>query len=293
MIRFITLILISLFTVAFGEESTRTGHIETFSFISEYLENERTIWVYLPPEYASNPTGHYPVFYLQDGQNLMDGNTAFKKGHEWKVDETAEELILKKEITPVILVGIDHMNEQRAYEYNVLQELSQGAGQYQNQGGGGELYGYMILEELMPLINKKYRTKAGPENTAVGGASFGCNISLYLALEYPDTFGHGMGMSCATWFAGRWLNKLVRGKHKKSEVKVWLDLGDEEYDNKNWSAAEVARHKELYESFLSRGWQEDKDIKFLIAENAHHFEDDWAKRFPLVLKYFFAPEASK
>ena len=51
------------------------------------------------------PWQRYPVFYLHDGQNLFDQETAFA-GQEWRADETAEELIREGAIHPVIMVGI-------------------------------------------------------------------------------------------------------------------------------------------------------------------------------------------
>ena len=41
----------------------------------------------------------YPVFYLQDGQNLFDPATAFG-GQDWRADATADELILNGAIPP-------------------------------------------------------------------------------------------------------------------------------------------------------------------------------------------------
>ena len=40
-------------------------------------------------------TGHFPVLYMHDGQNLFDRGTAFG-GNEWQVDETLETLKVVK-----------------------------------------------------------------------------------------------------------------------------------------------------------------------------------------------------
>ena len=57
----------------------------------------------------------YPVFYLNDGQNLFDPATAFAGVH-WQVGETANRLIAEKKIRPLIIVGIDN-TKNRACEY--------------------------------------------------------------------------------------------------------------------------------------------------------------------------------
>ena len=45
-------------------------------FESSYLDHERTLAVYLPPGYDSDSNLHCPVFYLHNGQNLFDPQTA-------------------------------------------------------------------------------------------------------------------------------------------------------------------------------------------------------------------------
>ena len=52
---------------------------------SPQLGTQRDVLVYLPPSYGSSGR-HYPVLYMQDGQNLFDRVTSF--AGEWGVDET-------------------------------------------------------------------------------------------------------------------------------------------------------------------------------------------------------------
>ena len=69
---------------------TLAGNIQHHAeFSSRILNNQRDIWVYLPPGYRRATRQRYPVFYLHDGQNLFDAATAFG-GTEWNVDETAQ-----------------------------------------------------------------------------------------------------------------------------------------------------------------------------------------------------------
>lgn len=72
--------------------------------------------VYLPPGYRRFSGKRYPVLYLHDGQNVFDAATAFA-GVEWGVDETAERLIRKKLLDPLIIVAIANMGEDRIHEY--------------------------------------------------------------------------------------------------------------------------------------------------------------------------------
>ena len=74
---------------------TLTGNIKIHeSFHSRFLPIERTLTIYLPPGYEADPNRRYPVFYMQDGQNLFDGATSFMPGKEWqkRLDDMSQSL---------------------------------------------------------------------------------------------------------------------------------------------------------------------------------------------------------
>lgn len=92
---------------------TFTGRIITHeAFASKYLP-ARNVYVYLPPDYDKNPQKRYPVLYMHDGRNVLDASVI---GQEWEMDEAAEQLIIKGDIQPFILVGIDNTSH-RIFEY--------------------------------------------------------------------------------------------------------------------------------------------------------------------------------
>src|SRR5580693_7565585 len=85
-----------------------TGDLRLHEFRSRIFRNTRYLRVWLPPGYddAQNASRTYPVFYLNDGQNLFEAISAFG-GVEWGVDETADRLIRQGAVPPMIVVGID------------------------------------------------------------------------------------------------------------------------------------------------------------------------------------------
>src|SRR5204863_8460274 len=96
---------------------TLTGNIQRHrQFPSRTLGNRRDILVYLPPGYRRFLRRHYPVLYLQDGQNIFDAATAFG-GVEWGVDETAQGLLRRKLMDPIIIVGIANTGTDRIRDY--------------------------------------------------------------------------------------------------------------------------------------------------------------------------------
>src|SRR4026209_1856743 len=96
---------------------TLTGNIHRHShFESRLLRNRRDILVYLPRGYRRQRRARYPVLYMQDGQNVFDAATSFA-GVEWGVDETAQRLIRKNLIEPLIIVAVANIGEERIHEY--------------------------------------------------------------------------------------------------------------------------------------------------------------------------------
>ncbi|RYG49092.1 alpha/beta hydrolase, partial [bacterium] len=146
-------------------------------FVSKILGNERDLRVWLPPGYEKEPRRRFPVTYLHDGQNVFDGMTSFIPNQEWRADETVKALSDAGLLPPMILVGIDNAGAARGDEYLPTRK---------EYGGKADLYGRFLLEEVMPFVDKTYRTKKGPRETALVGSSFGGVITAYLGLRHPE-----------------------------------------------------------------------------------------------------------
>jgi enterochelin esterase-like enzyme len=68
---------------------------------------------------------------------------------------------------------------------------------------GYEDYGRFMVETLKPLVDAKYRTLAGPINTAVMGSSLGGVVSFYLGWQWPEIFGKIACLSSTLNVSGR------------------------------------------------------------------------------------------
>jgi enterochelin esterase-like enzyme len=101
-------------------KSTVTGTLEMIPLESKGFGNKRFLRVWLPPGY-SDPVAaakRYPVLYIFDGQLLFDRCTSQPLRDEWHVDETMTDLIAKKIVEPLIVVGIDNAGLDRTDEYS-------------------------------------------------------------------------------------------------------------------------------------------------------------------------------
>src|SRR3954466_2538502 len=139
---------------------TLTGNIHRHShFESRILRSRRDILVYLPRGYRRQRRARYPVLYMHDGQHVFDSATSFA-GVEWGVDETAQRLIRKNLIEPVIVVAVDNVGDNRIHEYAPTRGVIQQTGTRKKRSRGlGEKYGGFLIEELKPFIDKTYRTR--------------------------------------------------------------------------------------------------------------------------------------
>ena len=243
-------------------------------FTSKHFANRRDIAVYLPPGYAES-TERYPVFYLQDGQNLFDPATAFN-GQDWRAGATADEMLDRTEIRPVILVGVYHTGVHRISEYTPTRDPRR------RKGGKSDRYALMLAREVKPFIDSRYRTLKGPANAAVGGSSLGALASLVAALLYPRVFGGAAVMSPSVWWHGRSILTVVGDRRPSPRPRIWLDIGGAEGD----SVIEDVRA--LRTVLVECGWREGADLSYHEIPNADHSESAWGARFGSVLAYLFA-----
>jgi predicted alpha/beta superfamily hydrolase len=241
-------------------------------FPTSYLSTPRDVLVYLPPGYDA-AADRYPVFYLQDGQNLFDPATAFG-GQDWRADVTADELISSGAIPPLLLVGVYNTGVRRISEYTPTRDA-----QY-HKGGKGDRYARMLARELKPFIDSKYRTKRGAADTGTGGSSLGGLVALEAGLLYPRVFGKVAVMSPSVWWDQRSILEMVRRFHGGKRPRIWLDTGTEEGD-KPQQVVEDARL--LRDVLAERGWREGEDLLHREYAGAGHNERAWGARFGDVL----------
>ena len=254
---------------------TRTGHFRLHErFHSRFLPADRNVIVYLPPGYARDRAARYPVLYMHDGQNLFDRSTAFNEV-EWGVDETAEALIEAGEVEPLIVVGVYNSGPHRMDEYTATPDRGHGA------GGKAHLYGRMLVEGLKPFIDRLYRTRPGPEHTAVGGSSLGGLLSLHLGLRYPHVFSRVAALSPAVWWDDRAIVRDVAALTVKLPLRLWLDGGTAE------AARVVGDLRVLRDALVAKGWALGADLAYLEAEGAGHDERAWGARMPDALRFLF------
>jgi predicted alpha/beta superfamily hydrolase len=195
-------------------------HIISPDFPMPQLRRTRRVWVYLPPDYGTS-TRHYPVLYLQDGQNVFDQYTSF--AGEWGVDETLDELAASgQDLGGCLVVAVDNADRYRLDEYSPWRNSRI------RRGGEGEQYVDFLVNTLKPYIDHHYRTRPGRAATYVAGSSMGALLATYAALRHPEVFG-GVGVfSPAYWFAGKTLLAYIAQHAPHPDTRWYFTCGTQE-----------------------------------------------------------------
>ena len=227
----------------------------------------RDIFVWLPPGYETNKEKHYPVFYMHDGQNLINPLTS-NTFIDWQVDETADSLIRAGEIEPFVLVGINNTADRSA-EYGDTPL--------------GRLYMKLIIEKIKPFIDKEYRTLPDSKNTAVGGSSMGGLISMMCAWEHPEVFSKAACFSPAFKYRDiNYVKSVVEYSGIKKEITLYIDNGGVDLD-----AGLMPGVDEMVNALEKKGFVKENDLFVYIDKTATHNEAAWAKRVWRPLIIFF------
>jgi enterochelin esterase-like enzyme len=262
-----------------------TGDLRLHEFRSRIFRNTRWLRVWLPPGYddAENAGRRYPVLYLNDGQNLFEGATAFN-GVEWQVDETGGRLIREDVVPPMIFVGMDNMGRDRIREYMPHRSLHPMILRVQ-----GTRYPAFLFKEVIPFVARNYRVASGPENTGLGGSSLGALIALYTAAVRPGVIGRLLLESPSLWASNRQLIRQSRGVKRWPE-RVYLATGTAEAGRRDKDQSMVDDVRELA-GILRRAGLDDTRLRLVIDEGAVHNEAAWARRFPEALAFLFGKQA--
>ncbi|MFN5335469.1 MAG: alpha/beta hydrolase [Bacteroidota bacterium] len=269
-------------------------------FASSYV-TARHIDVWLPDGYETGDN-NYPVLYMHDGQMLFDSTNTWNH-QEWKMDETAGQLIKEGKIRSFIIVGIWNGGDTRHADYfpqKPFESMSEadkdivykairqnGAEVFKGKNICSDNYLKFITEELKPFIDKTYRTRSNRKNTFIAGSSMGGLISMYAICEYPDVFG---GAACiSTHWPGifqlennpvpKAFFSYLRNHLPPSRThKFYFDHGTATLD-----AMYPSSQSEVNKIFKEKGYDK-KQFMSLAFNGADHSEASWSKRmhYPLI-----------
>ncbi|UJH90634.1 esterase [Antarcticibacterium sp. 1MA-6-2] len=197
------------------------GTVSENLYFSEITKQWRRNFVYTPPGYFEDTEKRYPVLYLQHG-SYEDETGSASQGH---TNLILDNLIASGKAKPMIIV----MDNGYAYSPEDLKEA----------GGNRPPSSFekVLIEEVIPHIDKKFRTIPNRENRAIAGLSMGASQTMAIIMNNLDYFSYYGGFSGTANFPGdkeldaeTFLNGAFSdAKEVESKLKVlFLGLGTKE-----------------------------------------------------------------
>jgi enterochelin esterase family protein len=199
------------------------GDVRMMLYESKPMGVTRWLWVYTPPGYDGSTT-RYPVLYL------LHGNGEAQNG--WVMNGRAniilDNLIADRTAVPMIVV----MPQGHALQ-------GAGVGPLERIPGETSMFSDRfpkdLLEEVIPLVDKRYRTLANAEHRAIAGLSMGGGQALTIGLANTDRFRYVLGFSAA--IGGQFASSEETLKNARassalinSRLKLlWISIGRQDF----------------------------------------------------------------
>jgi len=197
------------------------GAVASVHYWSVALQVKRRAHVYTPPGYEKGRAARYPVLYLVHGAGDNDDSWT-SIGHAHHI---LDRLIAEGKVRPMIVVMPD--------------------GHIPDQTSGMDLsrhdFGLDLTRDLIPLIDKAYRTISTADARAMAGLSMGGSHTIREGLVRPDTFhwigifSMGIGIGSATGVNPKAIeayaseNAAALSKAGKSMRLVYYAMGKEDF----------------------------------------------------------------
>lgn len=203
--------------IAKEEAPSALNYAHWFSMPSSIMNEQRDYGVYLPPAYKSEPERHFPVMYVLDG----DSSKLLSISGVVQALSTNE---LENQIPQFIIVSIPNTNRNRDLTPTSTDLIFEGKelAKIEGSGGANKFIGF-IENELIPSINKKYRTN---DTKMLVGMSFGGLFAGHVLLTQPHIFSHYLIADATYVWDNNYLNRIAQ-KHleKVSQLPITVFVG--------------------------------------------------------------------
>ncbi|GAB4034869.1 esterase [Spirosoma gilvum] len=223
------------------------GEVREVWYSSNTLNMMRRMHVYTPPGYEKGST-KYPVFYLLHGGGDDDSgwNTIGRSGF------ILDNLIAAGKAKPMIVVMPNG---------SMPLPPSNGMPNAQMMNQLRDLFSSELLKEVMPNVEKNYRTLTNAENRAIAGLSMGGFQTLDVTLTRPELFNY-VGVFSSGFFGAtadeadtKYAKVLNDPNFNKGKKLFWVSIGKDDFvmDANKKTLALLDKHNIKYQYKESSG----------------------------------------
>jgi len=211
-------------------------------FYSQRLDRDMPYYIYLPSDYGTAGR-RYPVLYMLHG-----GGGDREEWVAYGLIDVADHEMSTDNLPPMIIV------------------LPQGdTGWWTNHTGDGPRWGDYVTNDLVPHIDRTYRTLRDRSARAIGGLSMGGWGALQLAFNHANLFSivgahspslYAEGDSTIAFlgagdeFAKKNPLALASAASGLGSLQIWLDAGDQD----PWISQTTTLHQTLQDRGIQHYW---------------------------------------
>lgn len=226
------------------------------TLFSPTVGREQVYRVYLPPcyDHSTQSETRYPALYVFHGSHSDDAHW-----DDLGVARAADEGYQMGTLPPMIIVM-----------------LACDPYLYANTSGGDKSIEGIVVNDLIPFIDRTYRTSPLRDTRAIGGISRGGVWALEIGFRHPDLFyavgGHSASLNVN--LAGPMYDPIYLAANPDVKLlRIYLDVGDVDYTRPGSEA--------LHEALARAGVEH-----IFTFYNGDHADSFWAARLPEYLAFY-------
>ena len=244
------------------------GTLDYIHYYSNSLGATNQAIVYLPPRYQENSEKRYPVFYLISGTTDTE-EVYYKVG---RANYILDNLIAEGAAEEMIIV-MPYGNP-----YKLLPVQPEIAGVPQTMFGK-DVFSLDLINDLMPYVERHYRTINDADHRAIGGFSRGGNQGLSNGLHNLDKFSYLCSYSS---FTSTTIPEVYdHAAETNSKIHLfWLGVGTDDFlygnardymeflDKHGIRSVKVFTHDKFGHTWMNAKYFLDKTLRLLFKPEA-------------------------
>jgi predicted alpha/beta superfamily hydrolase len=199
-----------------------------FTIQSSIVNDSYLIDLMLPDDYEQNPEQRYRTVYVLDANWHMEDAVRITRS-----------LINRSKVEPVIIVGISAVQAaQSDYTGKCFircRDLTPTVSKRYPGSGGAPRFAVFIAKELIPYIDKHFRTIPESESRCLVGHSFGGLFTLYMLFHHNEVIQKYMVFSPTLFWDSGIVKKYemeYAQNNSRLESMLYMTFGGREFRNR-------------------------------------------------------------
>lgn len=161
------------------QQNVPKGQVRSVQYYSTAKNEWRRAMVYIPAEYDYNNAKRYPVLYLQHG--MGEDETGWSK--QGFMQNIMDNMIASGKAVPMIVV-MESGDVKQPFDFAHGGSNEVGISAY------GATFYKVLLTDLIPMIDKTFRTLTDRDHRAMAGLSWGGHQTFDVTLNHLDKFSY-------------------------------------------------------------------------------------------------------